>query len=348
MDRKDFLKKAGIVLLTGPFVLRQLGGSSEVKAAGNKVANCVLIPSHTGGPFYLDPEFNRMDIRESLTGLQLDLKLTVIGVQNCAPIPNAVVNIWHTDTHGGYSSFGAISGNYADFTNETWCRGYQVTDANGECNFTTIFPGYYPGRATHIHFDVHLGFTAGGTIDTNPDASSLFLGQMYFEDSVVSQIYTNVAPYDTWGDNPTGLTNDFLIAQTGQAGDLTVTTNMTNFPTSISGEFCIGLNQTGVPTGIEEAKGLGHFELKANHPNPFFDKTQIEFTMKSQGQVTISVFTLNGRLVSQLAQRTLPPGEFSLEFDRDKAGIASGTYLIDMMVHNRDGMFRQSRRMVVK
>lgn len=347
MDRKDFLKKAGIVLLTGPFVLRQLGGLSMAKASGTQVANCVLLPFQTGGPFYLDPEFNRVDIRETLTGIQLDLKLTVIGVQNCAPIPNAVVNVWHSDTHGGYSTFGAISGNYADFTNETWLRGYQTTDANGECNFTTIFPGYYPGRATHIHFDVHVGFNAGGTVDTNPDASSLFLGQMYFEDQVVSQVYTNIAPYSTWGNNPTGLTNDVLLGQSGQVGDLTVATDMTNFPNSISGEFCIGLNQAGVPTGLEDPKGLTHFELRPNHPNPFRDRTDIDFTMKSQGQVTISIFDLEGRLVSQLAQKTLPPGEYSLEFDRQKAGIAAGSYLMDMIVHTQDGIFRQSHRMLI-
>ena len=351
MDRKDFIKKAGIIALTGPFVLRQLTGKAVAPAScmfPAKVANCVLLPSHTGGPFYLDPEYNRSDIRESLAGLQFDLEITVIGVQNCAPIPNAVVNIWHCDAHGGYSSFGAINGNYADLSNFTWARGYQVTDANGKCNFTTIFPGYYPGRATHIHYDVHVGFQPGGTVDTNPDASSIFLGQMYFEDQVKTQIYTNMAPYDTHGDNPTGLTNDGLIQQTGQAADMTVTTNMTNFPTSISGEFCIGLNTTGTPTGIEDALGEQYFSLGANYPNPFQDRTEVPFTMSSFGQVTLSIFTLKGELVHQLAQRNLAPGDYSLEVDREKAGLSRGTYLLDMIVHNQEGIFRQSRQIVVQ
>ena len=310
MDRKSFLQKAGIILVAGPLALRGvLKGAAPLEHLST---NCVLIPVQTGGPFYLDPEFNRVDIRENLSGLPLHLEIQVLGVQNCAPVPNAVVNIWHTDTHGGYSQFGQVFGNYDDFANQTWLRGYQVTDSNGKCNFTTIFPGWYPGRAAHIHFDVHLGFTPGGAVDGIPDASSMFLGQMYFPDALVSQVYTQVAPYSTWGDNPTNQTNDSLLQNTGQAGDLTVQMDTADFPNSVSGTFCIGLDMNGTPVGVAASVKERVMELSPCYPNPAHSKLHIPFELNRKGQVNLNIFDTTGKRVLSLLRQDLAPGTFSL------------------------------------
>jgi len=348
MDRKDFLKKAGIALVAGPLLLHKINPFSTLKAAGHRTTNCVLLPFHTGGPFYLDPEYNRSDITEQLAGLPLNLKLTVVGVQNCAPVPDAVVNIWQTNAVGAYSQFGTTTGNTGNHQNDTWLRGYQTTDSNGECNFSTIFPGWYPGRATHIHFDVHLGFQSGGTVDQNPDPSHLFMGQMYFPDAEVSQIYTQVAEYTGRGNNPTGLTNDFLLNSTGQVNDLTVALDFANYPTSIDGEFCIGVDTTGVPTSMDEPQKSPNFEFHAVYGNSYSNVPEVRFLLHKQGEVTLSVFDAKGRMVSQILKKTMGPGEYGASLDRQGTGLAKGVYTIDMVVQNQEGLFRSSEKIIVQ
>lgn len=345
MDRKSFLQKAGIILVAGPLALRGvLKGNASLEQLST---NCVLIPTQTGGPFYLDPDFNRVDIRENLAGLPLHLQLQVVGVQNCAPIPNAVVNIWHTDTHGGYSQFGQVFGNYDDFSNQTWLRGYQVTDANGECNFTTIFPGWYPGRAAHIHFDVHLGFTPGGTVDGVPDASSLFMGQMYFPDALVSQVYTQVAPYSTWGDSPTNQTNDSILLNTGQAGDLTVQMDTSDFPNSVAGTFCIGLDMAGTPVGMPSASADAAFSLSECYPNPAQSLMHIPFELHRKGQVSLGIFDAHGKVILPLLRQDLAPGTFTVDLDIEEAKLAPGIYFVDLIFHFGAEMERRTQKFQV-
>ena len=63
---------------------------------------CVLISSETAGPFPLDltenQTFFRQDVRESEQGVKLNLKLKIFGLNNCEPMRNLRVNIWHLDT----------------------------------------------------------------------------------------------------------------------------------------------------------------------------------------------------------------------------------------------------------
>jgi protocatechuate 3,4-dioxygenase beta subunit len=81
----------------------------------------------------------------------LRLLLTIVNVTaSCAPITNALVYVWHCDKDGAYSG-------YSNAIGETFCRGVQMTDSTGLARFTTIYPGWYSGRITHVHFRVHLG-----------------------------------------------------------------------------------------------------------------------------------------------------------------------------------------------
>ncbi|MBK7873762.1 MAG: hypothetical protein IPJ74_25445 [Saprospiraceae bacterium] len=81
--------------------------------------------------------FFRQDVRESKTGVQLNLKMKIIGASNCEPMRNVRVNIWHCDKDGLYSGYS--QSNNAGQAGLTYLRGYQMTDANGEVNFITIF-----------------------------------------------------------------------------------------------------------------------------------------------------------------------------------------------------------------
>ena len=84
-------------------------------------------------------------------GVRLRQRIRILGADNCEPLPNVRVNIWHCDGDGNYSGYAAMNSE-----GQTYCRGYQITDANGECEFVTIFPGWYNGRVTHVHFQVFV------------------------------------------------------------------------------------------------------------------------------------------------------------------------------------------------
>lgn len=348
ITRKSFLKKAGILLATGPFVLRSHGAISAKSFSnlGTPPFNCILAPSHTGGPFYLDPNYDRKNITEGEPGIPTRLKIKVLGVDNCEPVPNAIVNIWHTDYRGGYSEFGQVFGNPVDASDLTWYRGYQKTNNLGECEFDTNFPGWYPGRATHIHYDVHIGFMPGGTVDTTPNATSSFYSQMYFPDALRSKVYSEIAPYTDIGDNPTGNTEDILY---NNEAELKLAFDETDYPNSLTADFCIGLDMAGIPVGVNEAEGKEYFQLEQNAPNPFSNTTNIPFVMKNTGMITLSVFNLKGELITQLLRRRLSEGEYSVDLDKNKVGgfLPAGSYVFEMMVENQAGRFRQSRSMKV-
>ena len=143
MERKDFLKGMGVLGL-GAIIPASKAETVADTLSGNS-SSCVLIPTETAGPFPLDLSANttyfRNDIRETKTGTQLNVKMKILGLTNCEPMPNLRVNIWHCDKDGLYSGYSQA--NNAGQAGLTYLRGYQMTDANGEVEFITIFPGWY-------------------------------------------------------------------------------------------------------------------------------------------------------------------------------------------------------------
>jgi len=161
MDRKNFLRGAGILGLSSVMMpLLYACKTKNTLSSNDSSGNCVIIPQETAGPYDIDlsatPGFFRQDVTEGKTGIPLSLILTVINVNNdCSPITNARVDIWHCDKDGIYSGFPNQPGGL-DTTGQTFCRGIQLTNNEGVANFKTIYPGWYPGRITHIHFQVYL------------------------------------------------------------------------------------------------------------------------------------------------------------------------------------------------
>ncbi|MBO9666169.1 MAG: hypothetical protein J7501_05095 [Bdellovibrio sp.] len=105
---------------------------------------------YTGSPII------RRDIAESIAGVPLTLNLSLQNVRNsCATLSNYYIYIWHCTPTGQYSAYtGSTNGGSHDRT-ETYFRGIQQTDSNGEVTFTTVYPGWYTGRAIHIHAEVY-------------------------------------------------------------------------------------------------------------------------------------------------------------------------------------------------
>jgi protocatechuate 3,4-dioxygenase beta subunit len=109
-----------------------------------------VTPTETIGPYPSLADFFRSDNREGKSGTLLTLTIRVVNVNaSCAAVANANVEIWHVDAQGVYSQYGSGAG-------QTFLRGIQTTNSNGEVTFTTIYPGWDQGRATHIHVEVTL------------------------------------------------------------------------------------------------------------------------------------------------------------------------------------------------
>ncbi len=170
-------------------------------AAGNGMNECTLYPEQTAGPFYLDLDLLRRDITEGKPGEPLRVELLVQG-KNCAPLKDVAVDLWHCDAAGVYSGFANQLGGL-DTSGDTFLRGTQVTDGEGFAVFDTIYPGWYPGRTTHMHFRV---LTSGDTAATS---------QIYFPEDVTSKVYA-IAPYETRGlkDTPNSSDGIALAAPT--------------------------------------------------------------------------------------------------------------------------------------
>jgi protocatechuate 3,4-dioxygenase beta subunit len=158
------------------------GATTTGSATG---ADCVLMPELTEGPFYIDLDRVRRDITEGKPGLPLDLRINVVDVDGCESVRDAAVDIWHCDAEGAYS--GVSGGGQESTTGQTYLRGIQMTDTDGSATFRTLYPGWYMGRAVHIHVKVHLG-----TDETHT-------GQLFFEDDVTDAIYAT-EPYSARGE----------------------------------------------------------------------------------------------------------------------------------------------------
>lgn len=154
---------------------------------------CVVSPNETIGPFPSLQDFTRSDIREGRPGLPLALTLTVVNTTaSCAPVSGATVDIWQCDAAGNYSQYGSER-------NLTYLRGLQTTDGSGRATFVTIYPGWYQGRATHIHVDVQL------------NGRSVKVTQIAFPEDVTAQVYRTGA-YAAGGQNPTTNARDNVFS----------------------------------------------------------------------------------------------------------------------------------------
>jgi len=204
--------------LIGASGVTLLGGLRPSRAAG--VVNsgaapvCVVRPAQTEGPFFVDGELERSDIRADASGgnvkpgvpLRLGFVVSRIGGTSCAPLAGAQVHVWHSDAEGNYSDAGERR---ASAGSRQFLRGFQVTDATGTARFLTIYPGWYQGRTPHIHFKLRMATAAG-----SPTRSREFTSQLYFDDALSDRVYT-AAPYPARGPRAVRNADDFVFRDGG-------------------------------------------------------------------------------------------------------------------------------------
>ncbi|MCK9249641.1 MAG: intradiol ring-cleavage dioxygenase [Solirubrobacteraceae bacterium] len=223
---------AGAVLtqLTGPGrLLEALGLDDDAQAA---TAACVISPAKTEGPYFVDERLTRSDIRTDTSdgsvqpGVPLELTMVVVDSSaDCAPIAGATVDVWHANAQGSYSDV-AMNGTVG----RTYLRGNQVTDADGRVTFTTIYPGWYQGRAIHIHFKVRLFDGTRTTYD--------FTSQVFFDPQVEQQVLATGA-YASRGTPDTSNATDGIYGSDGAR----LLVALTGDPaTSLAGTYVVGLS----------------------------------------------------------------------------------------------------------
>jgi protocatechuate 3,4-dioxygenase beta subunit len=189
-------------------------GTGGVAGAGGGGA-CTVYPQEIEGPFYQDLDLLRSDIREDRQGTETHLEITVIRASDCTPIADVTVDVWQCDAVGVYSGFtGQLGG--VDTTGMKWLRGSQITDPAGIVKFITIYPGWYPGRTTHIHFKVHFTPTTEST------------SQMYFPEDITSTVYTT-GVYAARGQKDTSNDADAFAHEGGFPGLVVVTPSATGY-----------------------------------------------------------------------------------------------------------------------
>ncbi|TLS43822.1 intradiol ring-cleavage dioxygenase [Streptomyces montanus] len=202
-------------------------------------AVCTLTKEMTEGPYYLDGAYVRADIREDKVGIPLQLTLTVVDDDTCAPLDQALVETWHCDALGEYSGFVGNNG-HEEPDNGRFLRGGVLTGSDGVAKLTTIYPGWYRGRCVHIHLKVHtdVTLTEDGSFEGGQE---LHTGQLFFDESVTEDVAT-VAAYAANDVRRTTLDQDSIYDDGGAASGLLTLTALGSSPSSgYAGALTVGV-----------------------------------------------------------------------------------------------------------
>ena len=168
---------------------------------------CVVRPESTEGPYFVEVELDRSDIRvepstgAAVAGVPLELVFNVAQISGgaCTALPGAIVDVWHCDAAGVYSGVAGSAGT-------RFLRGFQATGTDGLARFTTIFPGWYRGRTVHIHYKIRAPGADGSAYE--------FTSQLYFDEATTAEVYAR-EPYRARGPQDTRNAQDGLYLDEG-------------------------------------------------------------------------------------------------------------------------------------
>lgn len=166
------------------------------------LTTCALVASTTEGPCTTASDLVRQDISEGWTGLPVRLALQVVD-SACKPLAGVTVKVWHTNREGSYSGQTPNNGmclKQQTYSSQDFFRGVQTTDASGKVFFDGCFPGWYRGRAVHIHFQVKNG------------ATSYRVSQLFFPEDITADIFATHGEYTSYGQPDTVFSNDNIMA----------------------------------------------------------------------------------------------------------------------------------------
>ncbi len=207
-----------------PTVAPTLASATQTVPTTAAALSCVVRPELTLGPYFVDEQLNRSDVRSEPSdnsvkeGVPLTLAIGVYDVSqnSCDPIESAQVDIWHCDVAGMYSG---VSDRTFNTVGQKFLRGYQLADATGRVQFLTIYPGWYSGRTVHIHFMIRTTGTDGNAYE--------FVSQFFFDETLTDQVFS-VQPYAAKGQRNTFNASDGIFNNGGDQLLLDITGDNSN------------------------------------------------------------------------------------------------------------------------
>jgi len=221
MLRNEFLRKSLGMIVLAPLMISctkdpegGLDGASTTtdgSTNGSSSSNCTVTASETEGPFPTKSPDGLVskDIRSDRTGVVMSANITIKNKNsNCAALAGAIVDIWHCDADGNYSEYGGTGMQATNYGSVHFLRGRQTTDAKGLVSFTTIFPGWYSGRAVHIHVHIYDG-----------SGKSLLVTQIAFPAVVCETVFTTATGLYKRGEADTNNDRDNVFGD-GYANEL--------------------------------------------------------------------------------------------------------------------------------
>ena len=217
LSRREALAFLGA---TGALLFLGCSDSSATSSdTGDASSSCVVRPELTEGPYYVDEELLRSDIRSDPSDgtirpgalLALTFNVSRAAANACSPLAGAIVDLWHCDALGVYSD---VSDPSFNTSGKKFLRGYQVTGSDGVARFTTIYPGWYQGRAVHIHFKIRSAASAASPYE--------FTSQLFFDDLLTDQVHAT-EPYASKGQRTLRNSGDGIYTSGGSQLVLDVT-----------------------------------------------------------------------------------------------------------------------------
>jgi protocatechuate 3,4-dioxygenase beta subunit len=333
---------AGAALLVSRSALSALGGlvAAAPATAATTAGTVAVTPTMTEGPYWIDEMLRRFDVRNNTAtaassagavqaGVPLALRINVLDARSGGPINGAHVDIWHANAYGLYSDEGGQPGG-SSTAGQNFLRGYQITgiDAgpyaapvDGQVSFRTIWPGWYQGRAIHIH--VRVRTYDGSAVATN------YTTQIFFSDADNDVVLSGAAPYDTRSPrtDPTTDETDNILGGARSTNVVPVTGSVAD---GFAATFTIGLS--GVSSNAAaDTKALVASIASARVTKAENGNRTLVVSVRTNGRVTVhATLARDGKTLAK-GSGNLTAGTHSLRVALGK-GVADGTATVSLVL----------------
>jgi protocatechuate 3,4-dioxygenase beta subunit len=243
MERKNFLRTFALMAAAGPMIIdgckketvtkdsSTTTGTTSTSTTSSTSGSCIVTANEVEGPYpYVGGELTnpleRSDVTGGQTGVPLTLNFVIVNANDsCNVVTNARVDIWHCNKDGYYSGYANQQSTLGtkSYVGQTWLRGYQLSDSSGVVKFSTIYPGWYGGRATHIHIEVYVNSVMKKTT------------QIAFSETINNTVYAS-SLYSAHGVNPISNEADSIFGDS--------LTDLANETVSLTGSVSEGYSGT--------------------------------------------------------------------------------------------------------